>query len=87
MGRKVGRAAAAGHDPADSTYDPAPLAELTEVHRRIETLPEEMRKVVDLLVYQDMTIPQAATLLNCSASTVKRRWLEARLQLAECMKT
>lgn len=77
---------APAHDPACSTFDPASLAELTEIHRRIEALPEDLRKVVDLLLYQDMTIPQAAQLLNWSVSTVKRRWLEARLQLAECLK-
>lgn len=73
-------------EPQDNTHDPAPLAEMTELHRQIETLPEEQRQVVDLLVYQDMTIPQAAEVLNWSVSTVKRRWLDARLRLADRLK-
>ena len=73
-------------EPEDNTYDPAPLAEMTELHRQIETLPEEQRQVVDLLVYQDMTIPRAAEVLNWSVSTVKRRWLEARRKLADRLK-
>jgi RNA polymerase sigma-70 factor (ECF subfamily) len=75
-----------GADRADQTYDPAPLAEMTELHRQIDSLPEDQRQVVDLIVYQDMTLIQAAQLLNCSVSTVKRRWLEARLQLADRLK-
>ncbi len=73
-------------EASDNTYDPAPLAEMTELHRQIDTLPEEQRQVVDLLVYQDMTIPQAAAILNWSVSTVKRRWLDARLKLADRLK-
>lgn len=76
-----------GVDPADNTYDPAPLAEMTELHRQIEALPPEQRQVVDLLVYQDMTLARAAELLNWSVSTVKRRWLEARLSLADRLKS
>jgi RNA polymerase sigma factor (sigma-70 family) len=69
-------------DQSDGTYDPAPLAELTELHRQIEDLPEEERLVVDLVVYQDLTMEQAGKLLNCSERTVKRRWASARLHLS-----
>lgn len=86
-----------GHDPVgeeprllnegcDQTYDPAPLAELTELHRQIEALPDEERQVVDLVVYQDLTLLQAAKLMACSERTAKRRWASARLRLADKLK-
>jgi RNA polymerase sigma factor (sigma-70 family) len=69
-------------EKSDGTYDPAPLAEMTDLHRQIDELDEEERQVVDLLVYQDLTTSQAAKLLDCSERTVKRRWASARLHLS-----
>jgi RNA polymerase sigma-70 factor (ECF subfamily) len=73
-------------EKSDGSYEPAPLAELTELHRQIEGLDEEERQMVDLLVYQDLTTSQAAQLLNCSERTVKRRWASARLHLSDKLK-
>jgi RNA polymerase sigma-70 factor (ECF subfamily) len=63
------------------TADPALLAELTEIHRQVEALPEEERRVVDLIWYHDLTQQQVADLLGVSLRTVKYRWQAARLRL------
>lgn len=61
--------------------DPAKLALWEDVHRRIAELPEELRTTFDLIYYQGLTQETAATLLNVSVRTIKRRWLESRLRL------
>jgi len=68
-------------NPADSDDDPGRLAAWTEFHRQAEELPEEEREIFDLLWYQGLTQAEAATLLNISERTVKRRWQSARLLL------
>jgi RNA polymerase sigma factor (sigma-70 family) len=64
-----------------SSDNPAALAEWTEFHKRVETLPDNEREVFDLLWYQDMTQPEAAQVLLVDESTVRRRWLSARRRL------
>ena len=67
--------------PSDSTFDPGRLARWTEFHRRAEALPEEERAVFDLIWYQGLSQPEAATVLQVSPATIKRRWVAARLHL------
>jgi RNA polymerase sigma factor (sigma-70 family) len=71
--------------PAGSTLEPGALAEWTEFHDRIATLPEEERQVVDLLFYQGLSQAEAAGLLGVTDRTVKRRWQSARLALFEAL--
>ncbi len=73
----------AGRDAPDSTNDPASLLNWSELHETIEALPEEDRKMFDLLWYHGLSQAEAAALLNVSVRTVKRRWHAARLRLAE----
>jgi RNA polymerase sigma-70 factor (ECF subfamily) len=70
----------------DSTNDVGRLALWSEFHRHVEQLPEEERAVFDLLWYQELPQAEAATLLNVSVPTVKRRWLAARLRLQAALK-
>ena len=72
----------APHDPSD---DPARLAAWGEFHERIGSLPDEERAVFDLIWYQGLSQAEAATLLNVSERTVKRRWQAARLKLHEAL--
>ncbi len=72
--------AVAALDPADHSNEPRQLAMWTEFHEQVEALPAQERAVFDLLWYYGMTLEEAAQVLNWSLSTVKRRWLEARLR-------
>lgn len=66
--------------------DPSRLAAWTEFHHQVEELPSEEREIFDLLWYQGLTQAEAASLLNISERTVKRRWQSARLLLHERVK-
>lgn len=70
-------------DPATDTYDPAVLARLTEFHRAVEALPEQIRKIVDLHWYQGMSHTDVATIVGLGESTVRKYWVKARLDLIE----
>ena len=82
----------AGESPpeaADSTAGPATRAQRSDLaedlHEKVQDLPEELREVVDLQFYQGLTQKEAAEILGISDRTVKRRWREARLALAETL--
>jgi RNA polymerase sigma factor (sigma-70 family) len=68
-------------DPVDTTHEPVRLAAWTELHERIEALPEDEREAFELLWYQGMTRSDVATLLGVNERTVQRRWQAARLRL------
>jgi RNA polymerase sigma-70 factor (ECF subfamily) len=57
----------------DSTNDPGVLAMWTEFHEAVERLPEELRQVVDLCVYDGLSQQEAADILGLSQPTVSRR--------------
>lgn len=71
----------AGPVPSDSTYHPVKLARWTEFHEHAEALPAEEKAVFDLVWYQGLSQVEAASLLNLSHTTIKRRWVAARLRL------
>jgi RNA polymerase sigma-70 factor (ECF subfamily) len=48
-------------------------------------LPDETRKIVDLLFYQGLSQAEAAAVLETSERTVQRRWQSARLALHEAL--
>jgi RNA polymerase sigma factor (sigma-70 family) len=60
-------------------------AERFEIHAQVEKLPEEERAVVDLLVYQELPLGEAAAVLGIEIQTLKRHWLRARLRLHEAL--
>jgi RNA polymerase sigma factor (sigma-70 family) len=66
----------------DSAVDPESLTRWTEFHQSVEKLADKQREVVELLWYNDLTQTEAAEVLQVDASTVKRRWRAARLELA-----
>jgi RNA polymerase sigma-70 factor (ECF subfamily) len=67
----------------ESTFDPGRLAAWTEFHEQVGRLPDEEREVFDLLWYQGLPQAEAAAILGVSDSTVKRRWMAARLRLQD----
>jgi RNA polymerase sigma-70 factor (ECF subfamily) len=69
--------------PADEPHD---LEGWTRFHEQVEKLTDEQREVFDLLWYEGLTQPEAATVLDVSLRTVKRRWQDARLFLFEAMR-
>jgi RNA polymerase sigma factor (sigma-70 family) len=69
-------------DPGTKTFDPARLSLWTELHKAVESLPEDERDVFELLWYQECTQAEAAAILEISVPTVRHRWLSARLRLS-----
>ncbi|MCA8988335.1 MAG: sigma-70 family RNA polymerase sigma factor [Planctomycetaceae bacterium] len=67
------------------TTDPRRVAEWTEMHRVIESLPDESREMFDLLWYHELSQEEAAQIVGISVRQVKRRWRDAKLMLAEKM--
>lgn len=65
------------------TWDPAQVAEWTELHERIAALPEEERIAFGLVNYGGKTYDEAASIVGCSGDTIKRRVLRARRTLAK----
>ena len=72
-------------EPASSTLDPVRLAEWTEFHERVKSLPAEQQDVFDLLWYQGLTRVEAAAALNVSVPTIRRHWTAARLALQNAL--
>jgi RNA polymerase sigma factor (sigma-70 family) len=66
------------HAAAD---EPEDLAQWTQFHTLVESLPDEEREVVNLLFYEGLTQEEAAQLLGVNVRTIKRRWQSARLKL------
>jgi RNA polymerase sigma-70 factor (ECF subfamily) len=77
---------AAFEPTAPSSQDMDRLGFWTEFHAQVERLPEEEREVFDLLWYQELSQAEAATLLNVSERTIKRRWAAARLKLHDVLR-
>jgi RNA polymerase sigma factor (sigma-70 family) len=70
--------------PADLGPDPERLAQWARFHECIDGLPAEEREVFSLVWYHNLEQHEVAQVLSMSPSTVKRRWRQARLHLAEC---
>ncbi|MFM2215931.1 MAG: hypothetical protein RL240_249 [Planctomycetota bacterium] len=62
--------------------EPSNLVEWEEFHQHVGCLPDIQRKVVELLWYEGLSQAEAADVLGISLATLKRRWAEARLRLA-----
>jgi RNA polymerase sigma factor (sigma-70 family) len=95
LGRKhfgphgIGRNHHSDHQPPDQVggalhtleSEPGDLAEWTEFHERVQSLPDQEREVFDLLYYEAVAQEEAATILGCSVRTIRRRWNDAKLRL------
>jgi len=71
---------------ADGTNEPTRLADWTEFHRLVETLPDELREVFNLVWYQGLTQADTAKILGVTERVVKWRWRSARLALHQALK-
>lgn len=68
---------------ANPSMDPQQVAQWAEFHELVERMPEPLKEVTDLLWYQGLTQEEAAQLLQVSVKSIKRRWRDAKLHLAE----
>jgi len=60
---------------------PAPVEAQFDVHEAVDALDDDLRSVVDLHFYQDLTHAEVGHVLGLSEVTVRRRWAKARLKL------
>jgi RNA polymerase sigma-70 factor (ECF subfamily) len=74
--------AATDLDRADTTYDPGPLAVLTEFHEQIEKLPEDQRRIFEMHYYGGFSQAEIAQILGLHRKQVSRLWLAATGRLA-----
>jgi RNA polymerase sigma-70 factor (ECF subfamily) len=77
---------AARHDLPQLTDEPGRILAWTELHERIDELPDEEKEVFDLLWYQELSQTEAAEVLGVDRSTIIRRWLAARRRLLAALK-
>jgi RNA polymerase sigma-70 factor (ECF subfamily) len=77
--------AAPGVEPPTLAHEPTRLAAWSAFHEAIDHLPDEEREVFDLLWYQGLPQAEAADLLGVTERTIRRRWQEARLHVAEAL--
>ena len=86
---RTGRYAHGGPLPAAveraraDTSSPERLAEWTEFHAAADALPDDVREVWDLRYYAGMSEEEVAFLLGVTARTVRRRFCEGKIALAE----
>jgi len=78
--------AGAAFDPGSDTLSPGAVDLFTDFHRAVEALPENLRQVVDLHWYQDLSHQETAALLGIGESTVRKYWVAARLSLQDKFK-
>jgi RNA polymerase sigma factor (sigma-70 family) len=77
-------AGVAGGGGSDA-LDPSIRAQWAEFHSQVESMPGELRDVVDMVWYNGLKQEEAADLLQVSSKTVSRRWREARMHLGELL--
>lgn len=69
----------------EDTDEPSGLAEWSEFHRLVETLPDDEREVFSLIWYGDLSQAEAAEVLGVCVRTVIRRWQSARILLQRAL--
>jgi RNA polymerase sigma factor (sigma-70 family) len=69
------------YEAADSSHDPARLAQWTEFHQKVDELPQEQREIVDLYWYQGLTQTETALVLGITQKEVSRLWIKATRKL------
>lgn len=63
--------------------EPEDISMWGEFHSAVEELPDDLREVVGLLFYEGLHQDEAASLLELSSRTLKRRWHAAKTLLHE----
>ena len=74
---------APNYDPGDLTQNPRQLAQWHDLHEAIDGLSEASREMFDLLWYNELPQQRVAELLGISVRQVKRRWRNAKFDLAD----
>jgi RNA polymerase sigma factor (sigma-70 family) len=77
--------AAPGHEPAAADADPTAAAMWSEFHDKVERLPDDLRRVVDLRFYHGLTEAEIAHLVGISQPQVSRLWTRAVVRLRGCL--
>ena len=67
----------------NQTYDPARLAQWTEIHRQVEALPDDERAVFEMQYYLGMPQAEIARLLDVHPRKVSHLWIAATDRLAD----
>jgi RNA polymerase sigma factor (sigma-70 family) len=70
-------------EAAGQTLDPARLAEWTEFHGRVSSLPDDERAVFEMHYYLDLTQVEIARLLDLHPRKVSYLWVAATERLAD----
>jgi RNA polymerase sigma factor (sigma-70 family) len=70
---------------AEPSGQPESLEEWTAFHEAVGRLPDEERRVMDLLWYRGLTHTQAAEALGVATKSIQRRWASARLMIREAL--
>jgi len=68
---------------ADTAGEPTTLLAWAEFHEQVESLPDALREVFNLLWYEGLNQRDAAAVLGVSERTIKNRWREAKIVLRE----
>jgi RNA polymerase sigma factor (sigma-70 family) len=74
-----------GQVAAESGDDPVDLAVWGEFHEAVNNLPERLREIFDLHFYHGLTQQEVADAMGVNVRTIKRHWLQARLELVKAM--
>jgi predicted DNA-binding protein (UPF0251 family) len=64
-----------------SFKEPDDLDRWAEFHAGVESLPEELREVANLLYYEGLSQDEASEVLGISIRTLKRRWHDTKQRL------
>jgi RNA polymerase sigma factor (sigma-70 family) len=65
----------------NSTYDPVRLAMWRDFHEAVAALPDDDRRLFDLLYYQGLSLADAGELLGVPKATLRLWWIDARARL------
>ncbi len=81
---------AAWRHPSDQGTSPSQAAARIErtlrLHEAVESLPDDLREVTELIWFHALPQKEVASLLAVDVRTVRRRWQRARLQLYNQLK-
>ena len=69
--------------PGNQTYDPARLAQWTELHQQVESLPGDERSVFEMHYYLGMPQAEIARVLDLHPRKVSHLWIAATDKLAD----
>ena len=69
----------------NQTYDPHKIQMWSEFHETVKSLPQELRQVADLKLYNGLSQQQIADVLGVGRKVVRNRWTAAKLELIDAI--